>query len=94
MAAALAAATLPVVLVQAAVLPLDTVGVGHAGNLPDPLTGRGSVAYAYHITSTEVTNAQYASFLNAVDPTGNNPHDVYNPNMSNATGFAVVKGGV
>lgn len=69
MAAAFAAATLSLSLVHAAVLPLDTVVVGNAGNLPDPLTGRGSVAYTYHITNTEVTNAQYAAFLNAVDPT-------------------------
>ena len=93
-AAALAAATVPVSLVQASMLPLDTVVVGNSGNLPDPLTGRGSVAYTYHITSTEVTNAQYTSFLNAVDPTGSNPHEVYNPDMTNATGFAVVKGGI
>lgn len=94
MAAAFAAATLSLSLVHAAVLPLDTVVVGNAGNLPDPLTGRGSVAYTYHITNTEVTNAQYTSFLNAVDPTGSNPHDLYNPDMTNATGFAVVKGGI
>jgi formylglycine-generating enzyme required for sulfatase activity len=93
-AAALAAATFSVSLVHADVLHLDTVIVGHAGNLPDPLTGYGSVAYTYHITATEVTNAQYASFLNAVDPGGINPHDLYNPNMTNATGFAVVKGGI
>lgn len=84
----------PVSPVHAALLPLDTVVVGNVGNLPDALTGRGSVAYTYHITTTEVTNAQYTSFLNAVDPTGSNPHDVYNPDMTNATGFAVVKGGI
>ncbi len=94
MAAAIAAASFTPPPTHAAVLLLDTVAVGHAGNLQDPLTGRGSVAYTYHITSTEVTNAQYTSFLNAVDPTGSNPHDVYNPNMSNATGFSVVKGGI
>lgn len=93
-AAALAAAAIPVSHIHATILPLDTVVVGHAGNLPDPLTGRGSVAYTYHITTTEVTNAQYTSFLNTVDPTGSNPHDLYNPDMTNATGFAVVKGGI
>ena len=93
-AAAFAAATYPISLVHAAVLPLDTVVVGNAGNLPDPLTGLGSVPYSYQITTTEVTNAQYAAFLNTVDPTGSNPHDLYNPDMTNATGFAVVKGGI
>ncbi len=93
-AAAFAAATIPLSLVHAAMLPLDAVAIGNAGNLPDPLTGRGAVAYQYYITSTEVTNAQYAAFLNAVDPNGDNPHDLYNPDMTNATGFAVVKGGI
>lgn len=93
-AAAFAAATYPISLVHAAVLPLDTVVVGNAGNLPDPLTGLGSVGYSYHITNTEVTNGQYAAFLNRIDPTGSNPHDLYNPDMTNATGFAVVKGGI
>lgn len=94
MAAAIAAATCPVPRVEAALFHLDTVLVGHAGNAPDPLTGLGAVSYQYHIGATEVTNAQYASLLNAVDPGGTNPHDLYNPNMTNATGFAVVKGGL
>ena len=29
----------------------------------------------------EFTNAQYADFLNAVDPSGTNPNSVYNANM-------------
>ncbi|MCS6897413.1 MAG: formylglycine-generating enzyme family protein, partial [Nitrospira sp.] len=53
---------------EGAVIRFDTVVVGNPGNLPDPLTGLGAVAYSYHITATEVTNAQYAAFLNAVDP--------------------------
>ena len=93
-AAGIAAATCPLPHVEAALFSLDTVLVGHAGNAPDPLTGLGTVSYQYHIGATEVTNAQYAAFLNAVDPGGSNPHDVYNPNMTNATGFAVVKGGI
>ncbi len=94
MAAALAAVMLPLSPIKAEIFPLDTVAVGNPGNLPDHLTGLGSVGYSYHITNAEVTNAQYAAFLNTVDPTGSNPHDLYNPDMTNATGFAVVKGGI
>ncbi|HBR49274.1 MAG TPA: hypothetical protein DEA71_04240 [Nitrospira sp.] len=80
--------------VDAAYVPLTSVLIGNPGNVADPLTGRGAVTYPYYITSTEVTNAHYAAFLNVVDPNGVNPHDLYNPNMTNATGFAVVKGGI
>ncbi|THJ12571.1 MAG: VPLPA-CTERM sorting domain-containing protein [Nitrospira sp. CG24C] len=79
---------------EASYFNIDTVVVGHAGNSADPLTGLGAVSYEYRISSTEVTNAQYAAFLNTVDPGGVNPHDLYNPDMTNATGFAVVKGGI
>ena len=66
--------------------------VGNAGNAADPLNsgavpGIGSVGYEYRIATTEVTNAQYTAFLNAVDPTGSNPNAVYNQSMtSNARG--------
>jgi hypothetical protein len=41
-----------------------TVPVGNAGNAPDN-TGYGAVGYTYQIGKYEVTNAQYAEFLNA-----------------------------
>ncbi len=49
-------------------ITIPTVPVGNAGNAADstPNGPFGSVAYAYNIGSTEVTNAQYAEFLNAV----------------------------
>jgi sulfatase modifying factor 1 len=72
-------------------LAMETVPVGNAGNLPDQ-TGYGRVDYDYHIGKTEVTNAQYAYFLNAVDPEGSNPHDVYNSNMS--SDITVTRGGI
>jgi formylglycine-generating enzyme required for sulfatase activity len=45
--------------------------VGNPGNGSDD-TGFGSVPYVYRISKHEVTNAQYAEFLNAVDPMGAN----------------------
>ncbi|MCO6042881.1 formylglycine-generating enzyme family protein [Aeoliella sp. ICT_H6.2] len=56
----------------------DWATVGNPGNasdsevMNDGTTGYGSVGYAYRISKHEVTNAQYAEFLNAVDPTGAN----------------------
>ena len=45
---------------------IETVQIGHVGNAADPSTGYGAVNYAYSIGKHEVTNAQYADFLNAV----------------------------
>lgn len=71
-----------------AVVNIDYVSVGHAGNTADPATGSlyGAVAYAYNIGKYEVTNAQYAAFLNAVNPNGTGTNGVgsngiYNVNM-------------
>ncbi len=47
----------------------DWVTVGDPRNAAD-WTGYGSVADTFLISEYEVTNAQYAEFLNAVDPTG------------------------
>jgi formylglycine-generating enzyme required for sulfatase activity len=72
-----------------AVVNIDWVDVGHAGNAADPSTGSlyGAVAYAYKIGQYEVTNAQYTAFLNAVDPSGANANGIYNTSMgSNARG--------
>ena len=68
-----------------AVLTMDYVSVGHAGNAADG-TGYGAVAYAYQIGKYEVTNTQYTAFLNAVDGSGANTNGVYNPDMGNDAG--------
>jgi formylglycine-generating enzyme required for sulfatase activity len=62
---------------------IPTVPIGNPGNAPDS-TGYGSVAYTYNIGSTEVTNAQYAAFLNAVAATDTN--SLYNTNMAGSFG--------
>ncbi len=50
---------------------IDWVTIGDPGNSPDD-TGYGAVAETYRIAKFEVTNAQWAAFLNTVDPEGTN----------------------
>lgn len=62
-------------------LIIDWTTVGDPGNAPDPATGNhfGAVDYSFQISTHEVTNAQYAAFLNSVgsmDVIG-----LYNSNM-------------
>jgi sulfatase modifying factor 1 len=57
---------------QASAVTIDWVTVGDPGNAADT-TGFGSVGYSYKISKYEITNAQYAQFLNAkavADPLG------------------------
>jgi len=58
---------------------LQTVFVGDAGNAADT-TERGAVGYNYRIGTYDVTNAQYAEFLNAKAATSD-PYGLYNSNM-------------
>lgn len=67
-----------------AAVTIEYVTVGDAGNAADT-TGYGAVSYEYQIGKYEVTNAQYAEFLNNVAATDAN--GLYNANMgSNARG--------
>ena len=67
--------------------------VGTPGNAPDTrvavdgTSGYGSVGYKYFIGTFEVTNSQYAEFLNAKDPTGANALGVYNTHMGEVSQF-------
>src|SRR5688572_21011686 len=82
--AALAWALLLLALPAAAVT-IDWVAVGDPGNAPDTevmndeTTGYGDVAYAYWISQYEITNTQYAEFLNAVAAT--DTHGLYDTDM-------------
>ena len=66
---------------------LSFVTAGNPGNAPDTAvmsdgtSGYGSVPYTFQIGTYDVTNYQYAEFLNAKDPTGLNTLGLYNPNM-------------
>jgi formylglycine-generating enzyme required for sulfatase activity len=72
---------------------IDWVTVGDPGNPGDPQescegcgpgTTFGSVAYVYQISKFEVTNAQYAEFLNAVAAT--DTYAIYDTSMSSGLG--------
>ena len=70
-------------------LVFDWGTVGDPGNLPDASNTRnlGSVAQTYRISKHEVTNAQYATFLNAIGSMEN--VGLYNANMAiTRSGFA------
>lgn len=61
-----------------ALVQIDTVYVGDIGN-PSDSTGRGAVDYGYRIGKFEVTDVQYAAFLNAV--ARSDPYSLYNPTL-------------
>ena len=82
--AALAAATGLAATSALAQITIPTVPIGNPGNAADPATGFGSVAYTYNIGSTEVTNAQYAAFLNA--KAASDPFNLYNTSMAGSLG--------
>lgn len=66
-----------------AVVNIDYVSVGNAGNAADtviPNPGYGAVAYDYKIAKNETTISQYAEFLNAVAKT--DTYSLYNSNMT------------
>jgi len=92
LAAAVALTVGPVRSLPAAVT-FDWATVGDRGNPADTLvmdkgptaeytTGYGSVDYAYRISKYGVTNSQYVSFLNTVDPAGTNALNLWDRNMS------------
>jgi sulfatase modifying factor 1 len=61
---------------------IQFVDVLDAGNVADT-NGRGAVAYDFRIMKFEFTNAEYAHFLNTVDPNASSSL-LWNSNMSNA----------
>ena len=63
-----AAAVLILLPTAHAQITIDTVTVSNPGNAADT-TGFGGVGYIYGIGKYEVTNSQYAAFLNAVGAT-------------------------
>ena len=87
-------ATFLVALQSAWATTIPTVPVGDIGNGNDPLTGTkyGGVNYAYRIGTTEVTNAQYADFLNA--KAASDPLGLYNASMGSDARGGITQSGV
>ena len=73
---------------------IDTVPVGDPGNPGDAQMARedGAVAFNYRIGRTEVTNAQYAEFLNA--KAASDPFGLYYENTASDPRGGIVRGGV
>lgn len=63
-----------------AVVNIDYVTVGNTGNAADPATLYGAVSYAYNIGKYEVTNSQYAGFLNSKG--ASNAGAIFNSSMA------------
>ena len=76
-----------------AAVTIEYVTVGDAGNAADPATGGlyGAVSYEYQIGKYEVTNAQYAEFLNNVAATDAN--GLYNTSMGNNARGGITRSG-
>jgi formylglycine-generating enzyme required for sulfatase activity len=75
--------------VAQAEVTFEWVTVGDPGNAADD-TGHGAVDDIYVISKYEVTNAQYAEFLNAVAAT--DPHELYSTHMGSGLG-GITRGG-
>ena len=79
-------------------IDVTTVRVGNAGNRRDPTFLRlgggafGAVDYPFRIGKFEVTNAEYAEFLNAVGKTDS--YALYNPEMGNNPRGGILRTGI
>lgn len=74
-----------------AVVTIPVVPIGNPGNHADSATGRGAVPYGYLIGTTEVTNTQYAAFLNAV--ARSDPNALHIPEMGSGVGAGISRSG-
>lgn len=63
-----------------AAITIDTVTVGNPGNANNSLNGLGAVGYSFSMGKFEVTQGQYAAFLNAV--AASDPYGLYNSFMT------------
>src|SRR5213595_938486 len=82
---------------SAPAITINTVSVGNPGNAADTRyidashpNGVGAVSYSFNIGKTEVTNAQYVAFLNAVAKS--DPYELYNTSMGTNFGGIVRSG--
>jgi hypothetical protein len=77
--------------VASAINPLNLPNFSFVGDINNhnDTSGYGSVGYIYRIGTYPVTNCEYAAFLNAVDPDGINPQNIYKNEMN-----SFVEGGI
>jgi len=92
----IAAAVVTGFAASASAVNIDWVTVGNAGNAADPFNsvnvpGIGAVSYEYRIGKYEVTNAQYAEFLNAVAKS--DPNALYNTGMASGVRGGIIRSG-
>lgn len=71
---------------------IDYRTVGNPGNANNPLNSLGAVSSTYRIGTYEVTNSQYAEFLNAVGRS--NTNSIYNANQGTNTNGGITQSGV
>ncbi len=83
---------------QSGAVTIDWVTIGDPGNPADTevmqqdlTTGYGSVSYVYRISKYEITNAQYAEFLNAV--AASDPNELYDPAMDTGLNGGITRSG-
>jgi len=99
LAAALILAAVGLAPLAASAVTIDWVAIGNPGNAADTPASNcfaascGSVSYDYQISKYEVTNAQYAEFLNA--KAASDPLSLYSTSMgSDATNGGITQSGV
>src|SRR5262245_40781924 len=79
---------------SASAVTIDWTPIGNAGNACETQSGGcfGAVAHAYSVGTYEVTNAQYAEFLNA--KAASDPLALYNSNMGTSIYGGITQSGV
>jgi formylglycine-generating enzyme len=75
-----------------ALVTFDWVTVGAPGNAADPDANRGAVNRTYQISAYEVTNAQYAEFLNSAASIFDG-RDLWNGNMGSDSRGGIARSG-
>jgi formylglycine-generating enzyme required for sulfatase activity len=92
--AALSALLLATLAADVWAVTINTIPVGDAGNAGEVQSQGifGAVAYDYRIGTTEVTNAQYVEFLNAV--AADDTYGLYNTSMDSDTRSGITRTGM
>lgn len=71
---------------------IDYRTIGNPGNAASPTAGLGAVSNTFRLSTYEVTNTQYAEFLNAVGKS--NTNSIYNANMNTNVNGGITQTGV